>query len=182
VTERSEGTIRLDDGRTSRSDVRPVIGNSLPQPARVIAVAASAAVDAATRRDAEALDAAAHALAAADGSGLVLGMVVRLRLEELHPDGIAGDDARAVLEGCVRSAAEWLPWVDPHVVLVLLASAWGVHDPADGTERRPSDPGVKELARHGPLLVAHVMAGAPRPLGDYVTGAFAEIRRGELND
>jgi hypothetical protein len=162
--------------------VLPVGWNSLPQPARAIAVAASAAVDAATRRDADALDTAALALAAADGSGLVLGMVVRLRLEELHPDGIDGDDARAVLEGCVRAAAEWLPWVDPHVVLVLLASSWGVHDPADATVGRAGDPGAKELARHGPLLVAHVMDGAPRPLADYVTAAFGEIRRGELND
>jgi hypothetical protein len=152
--------------------------NSLPQPARAIAVAASAAVDAATRRDEEALDAAAFALAAADGSGLVLGMVVRLRLEELHPDGLDGDDARALLEGCVRSAAEWLPWVDPQVVVVLLASAWGVHDPGD----QPGAPDAKDLARHGPLLVAHVMAGAPRPLADYLAGAFGEIRRGELND
>jgi hypothetical protein len=152
--------------------------NSLPPPVRAIAVAAVAAVEAAIQRDAEALDAAALALAAADGSGLVLGLVVRLRLEELHPDGLDGDDARAVLEGCVRSAAEWVPWVDPQVMLVLLASAWGVHDPGD----QPGGPDAKELARHGPLLVAHVMAGASRPLADYLAGAFGEIRRGELND
>jgi hypothetical protein len=152
--------------------------NSLPQPARAIAVAASAAVDAATRRDAEALDAAVPALVVADGSGLVLGLVVRLRLEELHPDGVDGDGARAVLEGCVRSAAGWLPWVDPQVMLVLLASAWGVHDPGE----QPGGPDAKERARHGPLLVAHVMAGAPRPLAGYLADAFAEIRRGELHD
>ena len=149
---------------------------SLPQPARAIAVAAVAAVDAATRRDAEALEAAALALTAADGSGLVLGLVVRLRLEEMFPDGVDGDGARAVLEGCVRSAAEWLPEVDPQVVLVLLASAWGVHDPGE----QPDGPDAKELARHGPLLVAHVLAGAP--LEGYLADAFAEIRRGELND
>jgi hypothetical protein len=152
--------------------------NSLPQPARAIAVAASAATGAATERDADALDAAALALAAADGSGLVLGMVVRLRLEELHPDGLDGDDVRTVLEDCVRAAMGWLAWVDPHVVLVLLASALGVHDPAE----EGGEPGPKELARHGPLLVAHLMAGAPRPLAHYLTAAFGEIQRGELHD
>jgi hypothetical protein len=155
-----------------------VVWNSLPQPARAIAVAANAAADAVTRRDADALDAAALALAAADGAGLVLGLVVRRRLEELHPDGLDGEDARAVIEGCFRSAAEWLPWADPRAVLVLLTSALGVHEPGDD----PGDPDPKELARHGPLLVDHVMAGAPRPLADYLTGAFAEIRRGELHD
>jgi hypothetical protein len=151
--------------------------NSLPQPARAIAVAASAAVDAVARRDPDGLDAAALALAAADGAGLVLGMVVRLRLEELHPDGLDADDARAVLEDCVRSAGEWLPWVDPNVVLVLLTGALGVHDPDPAAGPDPAD-----LARHGPLLVAHLTAGAPRPLAHYLTAAFTEIRRGEAYD
>jgi hypothetical protein len=155
-----------------------VTWNSLPQQARAVAVAATAAVDAAAERDADALDAAALALAAADGSGLVLGMVVRRRLEELHPDGLDGDDVRTVLEDCVRAAAGWLAWVDPHVVLVLLASALGVHDPDEET----GEPGPKELARHGPVLVAHLMTGAPRPLAAYITAAFGEIRRGELHD
>lgn len=152
--------------------------NALPQPARAIAVAATAAVEAATERDADALETSALALAVADGSGLVLGMVVRLRLEELHPDGLDGEDVRTVLSDCVLAAGEWLPWVDPHVVLVLLASALGVHDP----DERYGDPGSKELARHGPLLVAHLMAAAPRPLSDYLAAAFGEIRRGELHD
>ena len=60
--------------------VRGMSWNSLPQPARAIAVAASAAVDAAARRDVDDLSAGLLALAAADGAGLVLGMVVRLRL------------------------------------------------------------------------------------------------------
>ena len=156
--------------------VRGMSWNSLPQPARAIAVAASAAVDAAARRDPDDLAGGALALAAADGAGLVLGMVVRLRLEELHPDGLDADDARAVLEDCVRSAGEWVPWVDPHMVLALLTGALGVHDPDE------VGPDPKDVARHGPLLVAHVMTGAPRPLAAYLTMAFAEIRRGEAYD
>lgn len=157
--------------------------NSLPPAARAVVVAAVDAVDAVARRDAEALDAAALALAAADGSGgdlgtKVLGMVARLRLEELHPDGLDADDVRTVLEDCVRSAGEWVSWVDPHVVLVLLASALGVHDP----DENGAEPGPKDLARHGPLLVEQLMVGATRPLRGYLVGAFAEIQRGELHD
>ena len=152
--------------------------NSLPPGARAIAVAAGNAVDAVAHRDAEALDAAALALAAADGSALVLGMVARLRMEELHPDGLDADDVRTVLQDCVRSAGEWVPWVDPHVVLVLLASALGVHDP----DESGAEPGPKDLARHGPLLVEQLMIGATRPLRGYLVAAFAEIQRGELHD
>ena len=64
------------------------------------------------------------------------------------------------------------------MVLALLTGALGVHDPSDSDQAL--DP--KDLARHGPLLVAHVMTGAPRPLADYLTTAFAEIRRGEDYD
>jgi hypothetical protein len=106
----------------------------------------------------------------------VLGSVVRLLLEDLHPDGLDGDDVRTVLEECVRSGGGWLPGVDPHVVLLLLAGALGLHDPdGEGPEHRAA-------ATHGPLLVAHLLAGAPRPLAAYLTAAFAEIRRGELHD
>ncbi|MFI1192686.1 hypothetical protein ACH4T9_05370 [Micromonospora sp. NPDC020750] len=150
----------------------------LPAPAREIAVAATEAVDAARARDREAYDEAVDRLAAADRSGLVLGAVVRLLLEETHPDGLDGDDIRQVLEACVRGAASWQPDVDPHVVLVLLAGALGVYDPDD--DATPPDPAA--LARHAPLLLADLLAGIDRPLDGWLTAAFAEIRRTELHD
>ncbi|MGY0003511.1 hypothetical protein [Micromonospora sp. I033] len=150
----------------------------LPAPAREIAQAATEAVDAARARDAGAYQPAVERLAAADRAGLVLGGVVRLLLEESHPDGLAGDDVRQVLERCVRSTATWRPDVDPHVLLVLLASALGVYDPGD--DDAPPDPAA--IARHAPLLVADLLAATGRPLADYLSAAFAEVARTELHD
>ncbi|WFE32584.1 hypothetical protein [Micromonospora sp. WMMD975] len=150
----------------------------LPAPAREIAVTASDAVDAARARDAEAYQPAVERLAAADRAGLVLGGVVRLLLEEGHPDGLDGDDVRQVLERCVRSSAAWWPEVDPHVLLVLLAGALGVYDPGD--DENPPDPGA--VARHAPLLVADLLAVTGCPLADYLTAAFTEVARTELHD
>ncbi|WP_167667160.1 hypothetical protein [Micromonospora narathiwatensis] len=150
----------------------------LPASAREIAEAATEAVDAARDRDAGAYGPAADRLTAADRAGLVLGGVVRLLLEETHPDGLDGDDVRQVLERCVRSAAQWRPDVDPHVLLVLLAGALGVYDPGD--DDAPPDPAA--IARHAPLLVADLLAAAGRPLEGYLSAAFAEVARTELHD
>ncbi|MFG1833178.1 hypothetical protein [Micromonospora chersina] len=149
----------------------------LPAPAREIAQAATEAVGAAQDREAGAYQPAVERLAAADRAGLVLGGVVRLLLEEGHPDGLDGDDVRQVLERCVRSAA-WRPDVDPHVLLVLLAGALGVYDPGD--DDAPPDPAA--IARHAPLLVADLLAATGRPLADYLSAAFAEVARTELHD
>ncbi len=150
----------------------------LPAPAREIAETATDAVSAAQARDAEAYAPAVARLAAADRSGLVLGGVVRLLLEEGHPDGLDGDDVRQVLEQCVRSAATWWPDVDPHVLLVLLAGALGVYDPGD--DENPPDPAA--IARHAPLLVADLLAVTGRPFAEYLTAAFAEVARTETHD
>lgn len=150
----------------------------LPASAREIAEAATAAVAAAVERDVEAYPMTVVRLAAADRAGLVLGGVVRLLLEETHPDGLDGDDVRQVLERCVRSTAAWWPDVDPHVLLVLLAGALGVYDPGD--DDSPPDPAA--IAGHAPLLVADLLAATGRPLTDYLTAAFAEVARTELHD
>ncbi|MFF5053288.1 hypothetical protein ACFY1S_08925 [Micromonospora sp. NPDC000663] len=150
----------------------------LPASAREVAGAASDAVQAAKIQDNEAYDVATGRLATAERSGLVLGSVVRLLLEATHPDGLDGDDVRQVLQRCVRAAAPWRPDVDPHVVLVLLAGALGVYDP--GEDDSPPDPAA--LARHGPLLVADLLAVTGRPLDGYLSAAFAEIERTETQD
>ncbi|MEV4481269.1 hypothetical protein [Micromonospora coxensis] len=150
----------------------------LPAPAREIAAAATEAVEAARVRDTEAYEPATARLAAAERSGLVLGAVVRLLLEEVHPDGLDSDDVRQVLEQCVRAAAPWRPDVDPHVVLVLLAGALGVYDPGEDD----SPPDEAALARHAPLLVADLLAVTGRPVDGYLTAAFAEIERTERHD
>ncbi|GLI03627.1 hypothetical protein [Phytohabitans aurantiacus] len=150
----------------------------LPTTARAVAVTASDAVAAAQEQDRDGLQAAVDPLAAAEGSGLVLGTVVRMLLEETHPDGLGGDDVRGIIERCTRAAAVWEPAVDPHVLLVLLAGALGVHDPDEQAPR----PAPESLARHAALLVAHLLASTSSPLATYLAAAFAEIERTESQD
>jgi hypothetical protein len=149
----------------------------LPPPARPIAAAATAAVDAAQRQDDAALAVAVVDLATLDPaqSGLVLGTMVRLLLEDAHPDGLDGDAVRAVLERCVRASAAWQPEVDPHVMLLLLAGALGVLE-EDGSP--PPKPEVS--ARHTALLLADLLG--PRPAPPFLTAALAEIERVQLHD
>jgi hypothetical protein len=149
----------------------------LPAPARPIAAAATAAVGAAQVRDRDGLDAAVNELAALDAAqtGLILGTAVRLLLEDGHPDGLDGDAVREVLEKCVRTAAQWQPDVDPHVVLRLLAGALGV---LDEDETDPPKPDV--LARHAALLLADLIG--TRPAEPWLTAALADIERAQLND
>ena len=148
----------------------------LPAPARPIAATTDAAVTAARARDREALAEAVADLAALDQpqTRLILGTAVRLLLEDTHPDGLDGDDVREVLERCVRSAAQWLPEVDPHVILVLLAGALGVLD----DEEPPPKPDA--LALHATVLLADLLQ--QRSMADYLTAALMEIERAQLND
>jgi hypothetical protein len=44
-------------------------------------------------------------------------------------------------------------------------------------DERP--PGAAEVAAHGPLLVADLLAAAGRPLAGYLDAALAEIARAE---
>jgi hypothetical protein len=150
----------------------------LPVPARPIAAAASDAVDAAKARDAEAFTEAANVLGSLDAAqvGLVLGTVLRLIMEDLHPDGLDGDDVREVLTGSVRSAAAWQADVDPHVLLILLAGALGVHDP----DEQEAPPKPDAVARHAVLLLDHLLGA--RPLAVYIDRAAYEIERTQLND
>jgi len=149
----------------------------LPAPARAIATAVTDTVSAARSLEVAEFLRAATRLAALDREqvGRVLGAVVRSLLEELHPDGLAGDDVQAVLDRCVRSAAGWFPDVDAGVVAALLIGALGL-PPAEGGS---GPPGGLDVARHAPLIVADLLAVAGRPLTGYLDAAFAEIARAE---
>jgi hypothetical protein len=149
----------------------------MPPPARAIALTADAAVSAAMSRDPDAFESATGQLAALNPEqiGLVLGAVVRSLLEDMHPDGLSGDDVQVVLERCARAAANWLPRVDPRVLVVLLTGALGVHDPHE--EPRPLD--ALDVARHAPLLVADLLTISGSPVAGYLDAALAEIARAE---
>jgi hypothetical protein len=150
----------------------------LPVAARPIAAATEAAVTAARARDSEAMARAVGDLGASDPAqvGLILGTGVRLLLEDQHPDGLTGDDVRAVLRSSVRAAAEWQPDVDPHVMLILLAGALGVHD--DDESEPP--PKAEVLARHAALLIADQLGD--RSIRDCLDRTLDEIERAQLND
>ncbi len=105
----------------------------LPGPARRIGATISAAIDAARDGDREAFVTASAEVAAlpADQTGIVLGAIVRSLLEDQHPDGLDGDDMHAVLARCFRGAVAWLPFesVDVQVLVAVLSSALGIHEP-----------------------------------------------------
>lgn len=149
----------------------------LPAPARAIALAASDAVAAAQEQHLDSFGVAVTALAATEGSALVLGAVVRQLLEDLHPDGLDSDDLRGIVDDCVR-ASQWQPAVDPYAMFVLLAGALGVHDQDEETPQ----PTRESLARHAPLLVTNLLTATGRPLAWYLTAAFVEIERAERHD
>ena len=156
-----------------------------PAPLRLIGSAGAlsrAALDAVRAADAagrgtdlEGFERSVAHLATQDGERvrLLLGAVVRALLEELHPDGLSGDDVADELGGCVR-AATWCPELDPSVLLVLLAGALGV-GPDD--EAAPVPPQV--LARHAPVLIAFLLARRVKAFGPYLDSAFAEVHRAE---
>jgi hypothetical protein len=103
---------------------------------------------------------------------LVLGWVVRALLEEQHPDGLDGEDLRAVLTGCATAAGTWESEVDPAVLLVVLTGALGLSDP----DEQPAVP-PPAVARNAVLLIAFLLRG--RPVGPYLDASFAELQRAE---
>jgi hypothetical protein len=159
-------------------DNRAVSLRDLPPAARSLATAVSSAVVAARAADPDELHAAAADLAAFDPSlaGTLLGDVLRMLLEESHPDGFDADDLRSVLETTAKAAGAWLPEADPEVLLVILAGALGVHpEEADGIAR----PGPRAVALHAPVLIADLVAGTRRGLDFYLEAAFREMARAE---
>ena len=180
----------------------------LPGAPRAIGAAVTQAVDAATAGDREAYESAAAAVVAlpAHQTGIVLGAVVRSLIEDQHPDGLDGDDIRAVLGDCLRATLPWLgaARVDVSVLIAVLASALGIHEagvtyvdpnPAptvsddlpseyDGTppEATGRPPTPAEYAFHAPLLLADLLRRSAFGLSPYLDAAFTEIARGEQMD
>lgn len=152
---------------------------SLPPAVRSIAGAVTDAVRAAQHQDPDAFSAAAARLAVPDGEQVrrVLTGVLRPLLEDLHPDGLTGDDLRTVVESCVRRVAGWTD-VDPQLLVVVLAGVFGVH-PHD--EDRP-DASRPEVLRHVCLLTADLLRSSGAPLARYLDAALAEIARAEHHD
>ena len=151
---------------------------SLPPAARAVATAMHAAVRAAGDADPDALTESAAELAALDSeqTGTAQGAITRLLLEELHPDGLDGDDIRTVLRECTTWASTFFPATDPHALLIVLAGALGIHPEEHDQVPRPAP---ATLASHAPLLIAHLLGTSGRHLDPYLAAAFADIERAE---
>jgi hypothetical protein len=145
-----------------------------PRGARVIAESVTAAAGAAKAGDGDGFADAVGRLSTVDPQrvAVVLGWAIRSLLEELHPDGMDGEDLRAVLTDCATAAGAWKSEVDPSVLLVVLTGALGLSDP----DEQPALPPAA-VARNATLLLAHLLGD--RALARYLDAAFAELQRAE---
>lgn len=152
------------------------MSRQLPRPAREIAAAAGDAVAAARAAAPDGFAAAATRLGALDPGRVrrVLGTVVRALLEDLHPDGLSGDDLQVVLERCTNAARPWWPAVDPATLGVLLIGALGVQSEQD-------EPPAGDVPAHAALLVTDLLTARGAGLDGYLDRAFREIAYAETD-
>ncbi|MFD4265385.1 hypothetical protein [Rhodococcus sp. NPDC058481] len=148
-----------------------------PSAAREIADATDAAVAAARAAEPESYAEAAARLAALDQEQVTVvhASIVRELLEELHPDGLTGDDVQAVLARCARSAAVWVPDLDVSMLVVVLTGALGLTDP----DEDPRPLARADLPRYAALIIADLLATADAAGSGYIRRAIGEIARAE---
>ncbi|MFC7446875.1 hypothetical protein [Rhodococcus daqingensis] len=148
-----------------------------PSAAREIADATDAAVTAARAADPEPFAEAATRLAALDQEQVTVvhASIVRELLEELHPDGLTGDDVQAVLGRCARSASRWVPDLDVSTLVVVLTGALGLADPDEEPRALPR----VDLPRHAALVMADLLTAADAPGSGYIRRAIGEVARAE---
>jgi hypothetical protein len=149
-------------------------------PVRALADCSAVAVAAAAAADRDEFLRSTDRLAGLDTEqvGLVMGAVLRSLLEDLHPDGLSGDDAQDVIVRCAGAAAGWFPEVDVNALVLVLSGALGVH-PADD-EPVPVSP--LDVARHAPLVVADLLTAGSRSYPPYLQAALDRIAVAEAND
>lgn len=99
--------------------------------------------------------------------------MVRELLEELHPDGLTGEDVQSVLERSLRHGMRWLPSLQPDAVVAVLTGTLGVHD-EEAPKVRPAD-----YLSAGVLVLADLLAARRSTPGPYLRRAVAEIERSE---
>lgn len=144
-----------------------------PPTVRAIATATDDAVTAARVRSAADFADAIAVLGSEDASrvGLIHAEIVRSLLEELHPDGLTGEDVQDALASAVRSAAEWIPDMDVPGFVEVLTGALGV---ADTEEKRPAP-----RAEHAVLVIADLLFRRKVAAEVYIRRAVAEVQRAQ---
>ncbi len=143
-------------------------------PGRQLETLTRDAVAAAVDGDSELFARAHHELFAHAGvhAGLVQAAIVRMLLEEQHPDGLDGSDVRELLTRAT-SACSWFSDLSEPALIGVLVGALGMPD----TE---SALGPAELSQHGCLLIATLLGAGQEPVDPYVAAAISEIRRAEI--
>jgi hypothetical protein len=151
-----------------------------PPRVRALADCSASAVAAAVAADRDEFLLATERLAGLDAEqvGLVLGAVLRALLEDLHPDGLTGDEVHDVIVRCATAAAGWYPEVDVNALVLVLGGALGVHPDED--EPVPVTP--LAVARHAPLVVADLLVVGDRSYRPYLDAALTRIAEAEAND
>ncbi|MGY0499187.1 hypothetical protein ACWZHB_11885 [Nocardia sp. FBN12] len=146
-----------------------------PSSARAIATAVEAAVAAARSADEPGFRETTADLAELppDQVTAVLAAIVRELLETAHPDGLTGDDVRAVLEAVVRRSAAWLRRLDAAAVFSALAGALGIDEAQDPDHAR-TDPQPAAI-----LLIDYLADLTRTPPQESVQRAISEIARAE---
>ncbi|MEU4416002.1 hypothetical protein [Nocardia salmonicida] len=146
-----------------------------PSSARAIATAIEAAVTAAKAADEAGFRATTADLSElpADQVTAVLAAIVRELLETAHPDGLTGDDVRAVLESVVRRSAPWLSGLDATAVVSALTGALGVDESAE-TDRAWTNPQPAAV-----LLIDYLAELARTSPQQSIQRAINEIARAE---
>ncbi|MGF7236589.1 MAG: hypothetical protein ACQSGP_16755, partial [Frankia sp.] len=96
---------------------------------------------------------------------LTLGLV-----EQAFPDGVDADDIRALLADVLRPAVAWLPDLDSHSVVLVLAGTLSVLDP----DAPPGEPEALPIAYA--LAISHLLRVLDLPLEPELARAFDKIR------
>lgn len=144
-----------------------------PPTVRTIASATDDAVTAARARSRDDFADAVDELSSEDSAqvGAIHAEMVRSLLEELHPDGLTGEDVQDALSRTVRSAAEWNPSLDVPGFVEVLTGALGV---ADTEEKRPSP-----RPEHAVLIITDLLVRRKTSAEVYIRRAVAEIQRAQ---
>jgi hypothetical protein len=148
-----------------------------PTITRQIATATAAALDAARTESAPAFDTALEDLVALPYEQVtaVHAGTMRELLEELHPDGLTGEDVQAVLERSTRSGVRWQSSLQPDAVVAVLIGTLGVADPdAEPPRIRP-----EQYLAAGLVVLADLFAARRVAPEAYLRRAVAEIERAE---
>jgi len=93
--------------------------------------------------------------------------MMRELLEELHPDGLAGEDVQAVFERCARGSVQ----ATPDALVAVLTGALGVTDP-DAPKARP-----EQYLTAGIVVLADLLATRKVEPRQYIRRAVGEIER-----